>query len=162
MKIKYLDNSRKTVLVVNAEFPVPTILNAAAHTMLGLVAANVPSAWNLLPYPSPAFGANCHISEYPVIVLRAKRSSQLERLVLQLKAADILHNVFIDSMVGASATEQQSATLSARPGESRVVCIGLFGEEEAIRPAIKSFSLYKTSDALSHSPQSAHEGLATS
>jgi hypothetical protein len=97
-----------------------------------------------------------------VIVLRVKRSSQLERLVLQLKEADILHNVFIDSMLGASAAEQQSATLSARPAESRVVCVGLFGEEEAIRPAIKSFSLYKTSDALSHSPQCADEGLATS
>lgn len=146
------------MLVVNAEFPVPTILNAAAHTVLGLVAANAPSEWNPLPYPSPAFGANSRISEYPVIVLRSKRSSQLERLVLQLKEAEIVHNVFIDSMLGASAAEQQSATLSATPGENRIVCIGLFGEEEAIRPAIKSFSLYKTSDALMHSLQPVDDG----
>lgn len=138
------------MLVVNAEFPVTTILNAAAHTVLGLVATNTSSAWNPLPYRSPAFGVTSNISEYPVIVLRSKRSSQLEKLVQQLADARIVHNVFIDSMLGASAADQQAMTLSATPGENRIVCVGLFGQEDAIRQAIRSFSLYKTSDALVH------------
>lgn len=147
--MKYLNNSSKTVLVVNAEFPVTTILNAVAHTVLGMVTTNTSSPWNALPYRSPRFGVTSNISEYPVIVLRSKRSSQLEKLVQQLAEARIVHNVFIDSMLGASAADQQAATLSASPGENRIVCVGLFGQEDAIRPAIKSFSLYKTSDALS-------------
>ncbi|MCR4471368.1 DUF2000 domain-containing protein [Burkholderia sp. SCN-KJ] len=146
------------MLVVNSEFPAPTILNAVAHTMLGLAGTNGAESWNLLPYPSPAFGVESRISEYPVIVLRAKRSSQLEKLVAQLKQADVVHNVFIDSMLGASASEQQSATLSASPGENRMVCVGLFGAEETIRPLIKSFSLYKTSDALVHDASSVEIG----
>ncbi|BAX62832.1 DUF2000 domain-containing protein [Burkholderia stabilis] len=154
----YLDNSSKTVLVVNAEFPAPTILNAVAHTTLGLAAANAVSAWNLLPYPSPAFSIESRISEYPVIVLRSKRSSPLERLVLQLKGMDIVHNAFIDSMLGMSAVEQQSATLSAEPGKNRIVCVGLFGAESEIRPLIKSFSLYKTSDSLAHAAPSVEIG----
>ncbi|KWO89927.1 hypothetical protein WM32_06735 [Burkholderia ubonensis] len=148
--MKYLDNSSKTVLVVNTEFSAPTILNAVAHTVLGLTGADGAAPWNLLPYPSPAFGVESRISEYPVIVLRSKRSTQLEKLVAQLKQADVAHNVFIDSMLGASASGQQSATLAAVPGENRIVCVGLFGAEETIRPLIKSFSLYKTSDALVH------------
>ncbi|MFM0036155.1 DUF2000 domain-containing protein [Paraburkholderia strydomiana] len=146
----YLNNSNKTVLVVNPEFPVPLILNAVAHTVLGLTMSDVAPLWNFLPYPSPAFGVESRISEYPVIVLRSKRSSELEKLVLKLKDADISHNAFIDSMLGASADEQQSATLSAAPGNNRIVCVGLFGTEENIRPLIKSFSLYKTSDAPAH------------
>jgi len=138
------------VLVVNAGFPVATILNAVAHTVLGLVSANDSSTWNPLPYPSPEFGVTSNISEYPVIVLRAKRSRQLEKLVQQLAAARIVHNVFIDSMLGTSAAAQQAATLSASPGQNQIVCVCLFGHEDAIRPAIKAFSLYKTSDAFAH------------
>ncbi|WP_316251655.1 DUF2000 domain-containing protein [Paraburkholderia sp. UCT2] len=138
------------MLVVNAEFSVTTILNAVAHTVLGMVTTNASSTWNPLRYRSPGFGVTSNISEYPVIVLRSKRSSQLEKLVQQLAEARIVHNVFIDSMLGASAADQQTATFSASPGEDRIVCVGLFGQEDAIRPAIKSFSLYKTSDALSY------------
>ncbi|WP_241991460.1 DUF2000 domain-containing protein [Paraburkholderia sp. RAU2J] len=138
------------MLVVNAEFSVTTILNAVAHTVLGMVTTNGFSTWNPLPYRSPGFGVTSNISEYPVIVLRSKRSSQLEKLVQQLADARIVHNVFIDSMLGASAADQQAATFSASPGENRIVCVGLFGQEDAIRTAIKSFSLYKTSDALSY------------
>ncbi|MET1475586.1 MULTISPECIES: DUF2000 family protein [Burkholderia] len=146
------------MLVVNTEFPAPTILNAVAHTVLGLTGANGAAFWNLLPYPSPAFGVESRISEFPVIVLRSKRSSQLEKLVVQLKQADVAHNAFIDSMLGASASEQQSATWTASPGENRIVCVGLFGPEETIRPLIKSFSLYKTSDALVHDASSVEIG----
>lgn len=148
MKIKYVDNSNKTVLVVNAQFPAPIILNAAAHAILGLAATCDPAIWKLLPYPSVAFSTDSRISEYPVVVLRAKRSAQIEKLIPELKAADIKHNVFLDSMLGVSASQQQSATRTATSDTNRIVCVALFGASETIRPMTRSFSLYKSSDAI--------------
>ncbi|WP_176059333.1 DUF2000 family protein [Paraburkholderia sp. BCC1876] len=144
----YANNTRKTVLVLNTEFPAPVLMNAIGHTSLGLIGARDHRDWALLDYPSPAFEASSTISEYPVVVLRSKRSGPLEKLVVQLKDAGIAHNVFIDSMLGSTAAEQQEATRGAVPGTQRIVCVALFGEETEIRPLIKSFSVYKTSDAV--------------
>ncbi|MDM0088661.1 MULTISPECIES: DUF2000 family protein [unclassified Variovorax] len=142
----YSDNARKTVLVLNAEFPITVLLNAVAHVALGLRDAHGAENWRFLDYPSPAFGANSRISEYPVIVLRCKRSASLEKLVMQLKTAGIAHNVFMESMLGSSATEQQRRTLEATPGSVRIVCVSLVGEETEIRPFIKSHTLYSLRD----------------
>lgn len=135
--------------MVNTEFPAPLLMNAIGHVALGLLGARDPSRWNLLDYPSPAFDVDSHISEYPVVILRSKRSAPLEKLVRQLKDFGIDHNVFIDSMVGRTADEQRQATLDASPGKDRISCVALFGDEEAIRPLIRSFSVYKTSDTAS-------------
>lgn len=145
-KMAYADNTSKTVIVVNSEFPGPTIINAVAHAVLGLIGANNRDAWKLLAYPSPAFSSESHISEFPAIVLRAKRSSALEKLICALRDTGIPHNIFIDSMIGASAESQRAATLAATPEHNKVICVALFGREEAIRPLIKSFSLYKESE----------------
>jgi hypothetical protein len=50
-------------------------------------------------------------------------------------------------MLGRSADEQRASTFHAVPGKHRIVCVALFGEEQEIRPFIKAFSLYKSSDA---------------
>lgn len=143
----YENNTMKTVLVLNTEFSAPVLINAAVHAALGLMGARNPDDWHLLDYPSPAFEAGSKVSEYPVVVLRSKRSAPLERLVLQLKAINVAHNVFIDSMLGNSASEQIQATLDAAPGQNRIACVALFGDEASIRPLIKFFSVYKPSDA---------------
>jgi len=109
--------------------------------------------WNLLTYPSPAFSSESHISEFPIIILRAKRSAALEKLADALRGNDVPHNIFIDSMIGASAADQQVATSAATPGLNKLICVALFGREEEIRPHIKSFSLYKESDSFCNAAQ---------
>lgn len=145
--MSYADSDQKTVLVLNTEFAPPVLFNAAGHALLGLIGKGTLPDWNLLDYPSPGFETDNRISQYPVVVLRAKRSAQLEKLARQLASAQVLHNTFIDAMIGHSAAQQQQATLAARPGEARMACVALFGAEETIRPFIKSFSVYKASDA---------------
>jgi hypothetical protein len=148
----YANSTRKTVLVLNTEFPAPVLMNAIGHTVLGLIGSRDSTHWNLLDYPSPSFSVSSSISEYPVVVLRAKRSSALEKLVVQLNEAGIAHNTFIDSMLGQTAGGQQQATQEAAPGLNRIVCVALFGEEVEIRGLIKSFSVYKSSDAFVPEP----------
>ena len=145
----YANTHRKTVLVLNIEFAPPMLLNAAGHALLGLVGKSHLDAWNLLPYPCPAFHTESQISEYPVVVLRAKRSSQLEKLIQQLALTSLPYNVFMDAMIGQTAEQQQQSTRDAQPGCARILCVALFGDEESIRPLIKSFSVYKASDANS-------------
>jgi hypothetical protein len=146
--MNYENSSRKTVLVLNTEFPAPMLMNAIGHSILGLAAKGVINTWNMLEYPGPGFDVDSRISEYPVVVLRAKKSTQLEKLVQQINAAGIISNVFIDTMIGRNAAEQQQATRDALPGKDRVVCVALFGEEEILRPLIKSYSVYKITDAI--------------
>ncbi|WP_186106186.1 DUF2000 family protein [Burkholderia gladioli] len=145
----YENSSRKTILVLNTEFTAPVLMNAMGHVAIGLIGARNAGDWNLLDYPSPGFEVESRISEYPVVVLRAKKSPRLEKLVLGLKQAGIAHNVFIDTMLGRTADEQRAATLHAVRGVARIVCVGLFGDEASIRPLIKAFSVYKMSDAMS-------------
>lgn len=146
--MSYANSDKKTILVLNTEFAPPALFNAAGHALLGLAGKASLLDWKLLDYPATGFETHSKISEYPVVVLRTKRSVQLEKLARQLFAADVLHNVFLDAMIGSNATQQQQATRDARPGEARMICLALFGAEETIRPLIKSFSVYKASDAV--------------
>lgn len=122
--MSYADNSYKTVLVLNTGFPVPALMNAMAHCVLGLMGVRGAGAWNLLAYPSPAFAIDSSISEYPVVMLRAKKSEPLEKLAQRLKALGVSHNVFIDSMIGSSAIGQQQGDFfgDPRPAATAVRC----------------------------------------
>ncbi|MBI3285878.1 MAG: DUF2000 family protein [Burkholderiales bacterium] len=143
----YLNTHKKTVLVLNTEFSSPLLFNAAGHALLGLISKCDLGNWNLLNYPSPGFGIESKISEYPVVVLRVKRSAQLEKLVQQLDEASVPYNAFLDAMIGQTAEQQQQATFNAHPNSSRIMCVALFEIEDIIRPIIKSFSVYKESDS---------------
>lgn len=146
--MRYENNCCKTVLVVNTSFTAPLLMNAIGHSIIGLVSKTEIDSFNMLDYPSPNFQTNSIISEFPVVILRAKKSSQLEKLLHQLNDNGILCNVFLDTMIGRNALEQQQSTREAVPGKSNIICIAFFGQELVLRPIIKSYSVYKANDAL--------------
>jgi hypothetical protein len=155
--MSYENSHRKTVLILNTEFPIAILMNAVGHSILGLIAKTQITEWNMLDYPSTAFLIESQISEYPVVVLRAKKSTQLEKLIVQVNEAKIISNVFIDAMIGRNAVDQQQATREAIPVRNRIICVALFGEEINLRPLIKSYSVYKTSDVTANSLPAATE-----
>jgi hypothetical protein len=141
--MKYEDNKIKTVVVVNIGFPVPQIMNAMGHALVGLVAKQGVESFNLLSYRSEGYDFDSAISQHPLIVLQVKSSRELVKLASKLKDLEICHNIFIDAMIGRNAEEQKLATHGASPENSNIMCIALYGEEEVIRPAIKSLSVYR-------------------
>jgi hypothetical protein len=146
--MKYENNKIKTVVAVNIAFPVPQIMNAMGHALIGLVAKQGVESFNLLPYRSEGYDFNSAISEYPLIVVQAKSSRELVKLVTRLKDLKISHNIFIDAMIGRNAQEQKLATHGASPENSNIMCVALHGEEEIIRPAIKSLSVYRRNSSV--------------
>ena len=144
----YENNNWKTAVVLNTEFPLPLMMNALGHCTLGLAAKSDVRDWRMLDYPIPSFETHSLISEFPVIVLRAKKSAQLEKLISQASAVGVVCNVFIETMFGRNAAEQQEATRNSLRGRDRIVCVAAFAEDATLRPLIKSLSIYKSSDAI--------------
>jgi hypothetical protein len=139
----YDNNSRKFVAVINRKHPLPIILNALAHSAIGL-SAKTGGQEQLLDYPNAASGFAAKISEYPFIMLEAKNSNQLRTLFDAAKEDNTLvYNVFTTSMIGASAQAQIDATRAAAGDALDFVVVVLFGEREQLDPLTKKFSLVK-------------------
>ena len=145
--MSYEDNQSKTVVVTNPKIEIPKLINAIGHTTLGLAykASSIESL-HLLKYdfsPTAEWASASAISLYPYIALEAKNNNQLKTLHRSACDAGILHNVFTESMLGASATEQIQQTLTANPDDLIYFCIVLFGTAEELTPLTRKFSLFK-------------------
>jgi hypothetical protein len=139
----YDNNSKKFVAVINRKQAPPVIMNALAHTALG-IAAKVGEDKQVLDYPNEATGFLAKISEYPFIILEAKNGSQLRGLLgIAMDTPSISYNVFTTSMIGASASDQIQSTKSAGGDELDFVAVVLFGAKEEIEPLTRKFSLFK-------------------
>jgi hypothetical protein len=143
----YEDNQSKTVVVTNPKIETPKLINAIGHTTLGLVyKASSLESFQLLKYdfsPTAEWSSASAISRYPYIALEAKNNNQLKTLHRSAAEANILHNVFTESMLGASAIEQMQQTLTADPDDLIYFCIVLFGTTEELTPLTRKFSLFK-------------------
>lgn len=143
----YSDNFKKFFIFLRRDVPLPTLMNAIAHAIVGL-AAQIGGGLERadpLRYLN-ANGGEHIVSRYPVIVLAVKNSGQIARLRRDLAplVADgvVFYNDFAREMIGASAEEQIAKTL-ATPQEALdylgAVC---FGPADLLRDATKRFSVF--------------------
>jgi hypothetical protein len=158
--MSYTENFKKFVVVLNRRHPGPRLMNAACHAMAGLAATVGADEAEMLPYPSEAAGFCAQISRFPVIVLEARNSSQLASLSAAASQAGpaVIHNVFVASMIGASAAAQQEATRTARAEELDYMAVVLFGAAVDLDPMTKKFSLMRDATAPS---EGAHHAVLT-
>jgi hypothetical protein len=140
----YKNNDSKFVAVLNLKIETPKSMNALGHMTAGLIASvSDSSQMQFLPYPfhsdrlTPA-----HISLYPFIILKAKNSNQLKTLHESASDLGILHNVFTDSMLGASAIEQINNTKIIKPEDLIYFGITLFGASQELADLTRKFSLF--------------------
>jgi hypothetical protein len=115
--MRYADNNFKSIAILNAKIELTQLMNALAHMTAGLIAqAKDDEQMSFLQYPfhndtlTPAT-----ISLYPFIILKAKNSNQLKTLHELATNKNILHNVFTNMMLGASAIDQIEATKNTKP-----------------------------------------------
>lgn len=142
----YADNEFKVIAVVNDKIEIPKLMNAVGHTTAGLMAkANNDPNMEFLKYEFSAnFAESSLIALSPYIILKAKNNNQLKTLHLAVNEKGILHNVFTDSMLGASAEEQIAQTKNTPADDLTYFCIVLFGKyEEELKPLTKKFSLFR-------------------
>jgi hypothetical protein len=139
----YADNSSKMIVAVNRQLEPGRVMNAMSHALAGLV-ANITDKKQIefLDYPSSA-GWSSLIAKAPIIVLRSDNSGHLERLHKEAIDGGLPVNAFVHTMLGASADEQQQATLIADPASLEYWAVALFGGADQLKPLTKRFSLYK-------------------
>jgi hypothetical protein len=147
--MSYSENYRKFVVVLNKRHAVPRLMNAACHAAAGLAATLGAEAAETLAYPNPATGLCAQISRFPFIVLESRNSSQLAALSAAARAAApaVACNVFVASMIGASAEEQQRATSLASAEDLDFMAVVLFGDATLLDPMTRKFSLLRDSAA---------------
>ncbi len=138
----YEDNQIKTQIVLNAKYPIPSLLNAVGHLMQGL-AAQVSAELELLEYPSLERAFVSSISKSPLILLKAKNSSQLHALALAAIASEITANVFVGAMFGSSSDQQREATAALSATDHDFVAVAVIGATAVVGPLTKKFSLFK-------------------
>jgi hypothetical protein len=140
----YQDNDHKTIAVINPAISSPQLMNALGHVTAGL--ASKLSSLDELQLLQYSFQSDlsdpAHISRYPYIILKSKNNNQLKTLHQTINEAGIIHNVFTDSMLGASAEEQMSNTKNTPVDDLTYFLIAMFGKAEVLAPLTKKFSLF--------------------
>lgn len=141
----YADNQSKFIAVLNPKVETAKLLNCLGHITAGIVGkCQKLEDLQFLSYEFAADWATpSAIGLYPFIILTAKNNNQLKTLHLAANEADILHNVFTDSMLGGSATEQMQNTKTAKIDDLTYFGIVLFGTAEELTPLTRKFSLFK-------------------
>lgn len=152
--MSYIENHKKFVAVANKKATVVEIMNGLAHCFIGLAGSSTPeavTAMELLDYRFVDDSLVARLSTYPVVILQARNTSQLERLRQESLAAGVQCSSFVRTMLGTSAEGQiaDTAALNSEAHDFIVVC--LWGEAAVLDPMLKRFSCFKC-----ETPQEVH------
>lgn len=134
--------SNKLVAVLNKELPSGVALNALAHMTLGLGAKVGSDALHLDIYKDRNGLEYPNISQMPFIILRGK-SSEIKKLVQQLRDCKITYGAFINTMTGGTYIEQLEKTAKFTDEEFVFYGCVAFGSLEELNVMTKKFSLWK-------------------
>lgn len=96
--MKYQDNQKKFIAVLNKKTSIPRLMNALGHMSIGLPSI-LKDDPEFMEYSGQNSEHHATISKYPFIILAAKNSNQLRVLRDKLLQAGLPCNDFLDTMV---------------------------------------------------------------
>lgn len=146
-KPNYEHTPKRGVLALNSQSEIPTVLNGMNHTWWG-IAAKAQSDLGMLDY-SQGEGdfPDAHVSLFPNIVVKAKNSNQLRKLVRSASLEDdVVVNYFTSTMVAESAELQLLNTRETSVEDQEFYVVGIFGPTEKVKFLTKRFSLVKNAE----------------
>jgi Protein of unknown function (DUF2000) len=140
----YANNDFKSIAILNAKIERPQLMNALGHMTAGLISqAKNDDQMSFLQYPFHDDGLTpATISLYPFIILQAKNGNQIKTLHESASSKGILHNVFTNTMLGASAIDQMEATKNTKPEDLIYFGVTLFGDSHKLAELTRKFSLF--------------------
>jgi len=133
----------KFVSVLNKKGEMPRLLNAIAHTTVG-VAGSVKDqdSLALTGYRHKGGDVFSVVSDNPFIILRAS-GNELRKLVGALIEAGVTYSAFTDSMVFGGAKQQKLQTAAIEFQDLNFLVVTCFGPDEIIGALTKKFSIWK-------------------
>lgn len=145
--MKYTDNHKKFVCVLNRNADRGVLQNSSLHAMIGLVAKmermGALAQTEMLDYDQCAGLPAVLLSRFPVIALRAKNSSQLNALRDKAEAVpNVVVNYFTDAMNADSAEAQMERTRTTPIEQQEFFAVVLFGDAEVLAQLTRKFSIY--------------------
>lgn len=132
---------KKFVIVVNAKYPTGNLLNAVGHLSIGF--GDYLENKNMRTFNNFMGERVSYLTDYPLIILKAKNSNQLHTLYQKAKEANLDHQVFYDNMIHQTIPDQEKNISKNNTNALEHVAVGLFGNEEDFRSLTKKFSLFK-------------------
>ncbi|MDM4018199.1 DUF2000 domain-containing protein [Roseiconus lacunae] len=141
--MNYADNEAKWVVVLNRKVSVPKLLNALGHLALTMPqTCDDPTTEVIHDYHDSNGDLMSRISNWPVIVLKAKNGNQLRSLRKAAGEQRVSCQAFADSMLAESAEAQITQTLSTPEADVEYFAVMLFGDSEKLNALTKKFSLF--------------------
>lgn len=137
----YSDNDKKLYIVVNRNLDSALLFNASCHISAGITRQIENPEFD--HYPTQSEGISAHLSHYPVVILQAKNSGQLAKLVTKAKEEGVLCNFFTTTMLSHSAEQQIADTQNAPFDNLEFVAAAVYGDTEQLLPLTKRFSVHK-------------------
>lgn len=134
--------AKRIVVVLNEKIETGKAVNALSHAILGFGATADKEQLKINQYVDADGNVHAHISEMPIVVLRA--SSQKIRELRKLALGSNVEFVdFLDTMSVGTYEEEYALTKSRKDEELEYLAIILFGQRETITEWTKKLSLYK-------------------
>jgi len=137
------DFSKRFAIVVRHDLEPWQITNAIAHiaAKLGRMAEQFDTGDSFTTKDGLSIPRN---SQYPIIVLRAENSGELQLLLAAVQIAKLPHLAFVREMLDLSDDAELEMALSKKTAtEVEYLGIGMFGENQQVKQLTKSFGLWK-------------------
>src|SRR3989338_9835946 len=137
------DFSKRFAIVVRHDLEPLQITNAIAHiaAKLGRMAEQFDTGDSFTTKDGLSIPRN---SQYPIIVLRAENSGELQLLLAAVQIAKLPHLAFVREMLDLIDDAELEMALSKKTAtEVEYLGIGMFGENQQVKQLTKSFGLWK-------------------
>ena len=135
--------SKKFVVALNKNIEPARLMNAIGHLSIGLGAEiQDKEHLGLITYVDKESNQYPNISEYGYIVLKTS-GGKLKTFHQELKATNIPHSIFLDTMIEGTSDEQVARTKQRMHEELTYYAVAAFGEREMLDPLTAKFSLYR-------------------
>lgn len=139
------EQSQRFTIILNGSTPnIGTLMNAIGHMTAGLVGKVAKeNDFVFTDYVDADGAVHPAISHFPVIVLKAKNSSQIHILRQTAITEGLPFVDFTESMTIGTTQQQLELTQQTRTEDLNYLGIAFFGNTEKLKALTKKFSLFR-------------------
>ena len=137
------DFSKRLAIVVNKDLPSWQAMNTVSH-IAAYWGNKIKGEFGTGEYFTTKDGANHpRNSQYPIVIFSAK-TSELKKFMEEARNSDLLFMGFFREMIETTDdSEIEKIFAQKMDADVEYYGVGLFGENEKVKPLVKKFSLWK-------------------
>jgi len=134
----------KFYVIINKKIPTGNAINIASHMMTGLVATADKPLIDEMQVINYGFENHNHrASKWPQIILKAKNSNQIKKVLSEVTTLGLHHVTFTSTMIEGGWQVQVKNTQALSDEEIEYMGLAVFCDSNALDSTTKKLSLYQ-------------------